>query len=72
MIDDKIFYAPGDVVQLKQDIPNKPIMIVVRVERSIIKSKDGKDYLREIKTRWFSTDGKLQEAIFSTKDLIKL
>jgi hypothetical protein len=23
-----------------------------------------------IKTRWFSEDGKLQEAIFSTKDLI--
>ena len=72
MLDDKIFYAPGDVVQLKQDIPNKPIMIVVRVERSIIKSKDGKDYLRGIKTIWFSTDGKLQEAVFSTKDLIKL
>lgn len=70
MIDDpKIFYKPGDIVELKQDIPNKPKMIVVRIERSLIKREDDKP-LKGIRTRWFSTDGKLQEAIFSTKDLI--
>ena len=72
MMDEKIYFVPGQIVTLRQDIPNKPKMLVYRVERSIIKSKDGKDYLRGIKTRWFSTDGKLQEAVFSTKDLIKL
>lgn len=70
--DEKIFFKPGDLVQIKQDIPNKPAMIVVRVERSIMKDTDGKDYLRGIKCRWYSTDQKLQEAVFSTKDLVKL
>jgi hypothetical protein len=45
-------------------------MVVVRIERSIIKNNDGKDYLRGVRCRWFSDDKKLQEAVFSTKDLI--
>ena len=70
--DEKVFFQPGDMVQMKQDIPNKPVMVVNRIERSIMKNNEGKDYLRGVKCRWFSTDGKLQEAVFSTKDLIKL
>ena len=74
MINDenKIFFQPGNVVTLKQDIPNKPKMIVQRVERSLIKNTEGKEYLRGIKCRWYSTDMKLQEAVYSTKDLILL
>lgn len=68
--EDKIFFAPGDVVCLKQDIPNKPKMIVVRIERSIMRNKDNKDYLKGVRCRWYSTDQKIQEALFSTKDLI--
>lgn len=68
--EDKIFFTPGDVVQLKQEIPNKPKMIVKRIERSIIKNVNGKDHLQGIRCRWFSSDQKLQEAVFSTKDLI--
>lgn len=70
--EEKVFFQPGDMVQMKQDIPNKPVMVVYRIERSIMKNNEGKDYLRGVKCRWFSTDGKLQEAVFSTKDLIKL
>ena len=70
--EEKVFFQPGDMVQMKQDIPNKPVMVVNRIERSIMKNNEGKDYLRGVKCRWFSTDGKLQEAVFSTKDLIKL
>lgn len=70
--DEKVFFQPGDMVQMKQDIPNKPIMVVSRIERSLMKNNEGKDYLRGVKCRWFSTDGKLQEAVFSTKDLIRL
>jgi len=44
-------------------------MIVHRVERNIIKNKEGGDLLRGIKCRWFTKDGFLQEAVFSTKDL---
>ena len=66
---DKIYFQPGDICIMKQDIPNKPKMVVIKIERSIIKN-DGKDYLRGVKCRWFTNDGHLQEAIFSTKDLI--
>lgn len=68
--DDKIFYKPGDLVELKQDLPNKPKMIVVRIERSLIKKENPS--LRGLRCRWFTADGHLQEAVFSTKDLIKL
>ena len=27
---EKVFFQPGDIVTLKQDIPKKPIMIVVK------------------------------------------
>ena len=68
--DEKIYFQPGDICQMKQDIPNKPKMVVVRIERSIMKNNEGKDYLRGVRCRWFSSDEKLQEAVFSTKDLI--
>ena len=35
----KIYFLPGDVVTLKQDIPNKPIMLVIRKETSLLKNK---------------------------------
>lgn len=72
IMEEKIFFAPGDMVQMKQDIPNKPKMVVIRIERSIIKNTDGKDYLRGVRCRWFSDNKELQEAVFSTKDLILL
>ena len=56
MVDDKIFFQPGDVVQLKQDIPNKPKMVVVRIERSLLRRNEGKDYLKGLRCRWYSTD----------------
>ena len=50
-------------------------MIVVGKETNRFKpdpDESGKEYLQGIKCRWFSTDMKLQEGIFNTKDLIKL
>ena len=38
------------------DIPNKPKMVVVRIERSIIKNADKRDYLKGVRCRWFSID----------------
>lgn len=69
-ISDKIFFSPGQIVTLKQDIMNKPKMLVIRVERSIMRNKDGRDILKGVKCRWFTDNGFLQEAVFSTKDLI--
>lgn len=70
--EDKTFFLPGDIVQVRQDIDNKPKMIVVRKESSIIKTKEGKDILKGIRCRWFTDSKELQEAVFNTKDLIKL
>lgn len=67
---DKIYFKPGDIVQLKQNIPNSPKMIVYRVEKNIIRQENKNELLRGIKCRWFTVNGFLQEAVFSTKDLI--
>ena len=70
---DKVFFLPGMLVTLKQDIPNKPTMIVVKKDTFVFKHSDNKEpILRGIKCRWFTKDGLLQEAIFNTKDLIKV
>lgn len=71
MLDDKIYFTPGQLVVLKHDLPNKPVMMVVRKETSIFKNT-GDNILRGIRCRWFTTDGTLQEAIFNTKDLQKV
>lgn len=75
-MEDKQFLNPGELVTLKQDIPNKPTMIVVKKETSVFKHQkkidDKRPILIGIKCRWFTKNGELQEAIFSTKDLIKL
>lgn len=68
---EKMFFSPGNMCTLKHDIPNKPIMIVQRIERNIMKSNDH-NLLRGVRCRWFTKDGYLQEAVFSTKDLILL
>ena len=69
--EDKVYFSPGQLVQLRQDLPNKPIMLVVRKENSIMKyNRENKDVLKGIKCRWFTKDGFLQEATFNTKDLI--
>ena len=71
MIDEsKVYFVPGQKVTLRQDIPNKPIMLVHRVERSIIRNEDKNALLKGVKVRWFTDNGFLQEAVFSTKDLI--
>lgn len=70
-MEETIFYKPGDIVQLKQDIPNKPLMIVVKKETSLLKNLDDKkNILRGIRCRWFTTSGELQETVWNTKDLI--
>lgn len=70
-MEENIFYKPGDIVQIKQDIPNKPLMIVVKKETSLFKNnmEDKKNILKGIRCRWFTTTGQLQETVWNTKDL---
>lgn len=76
MTEEKIYFMPGDVVTLKQNIPNKPTMIVVKKETMSIRyngiPNTAEDYFKGIRCRWFTKDGMLQEAIYNTKDLIKI
>ena len=71
-MEENIFYKPGDIVQIKQDIINKPLMIVVKKETYLFKNnmEDKKNVLKGIRCRWFTTTGQLQETIWNTKDLI--
>ena len=68
---EKTYFTPGMLVTLKQDLPNKPIMMVDRKSEITFKNGDTK-VLRGIICKWFTTTGELQKEIFSTKDLIKL
>ena len=71
-MEENIFCKPGDIVQIKQDIPNKPLMIVVKKETSLFKNnmEDKKNVLKGIRCRWFTTTGQLQETVWNTKDLV--
>ena len=39
MEDEKIYLMPGDLVTLRQDLPNKPTMIVVRKKTLTVKGE---------------------------------
>lgn len=69
----KKLFLPGDVVTIRQDIDNKPTMIVVRKETKTVLYKSISNLIFQgILCRWFTTNGQLQEAVFNTKDLIKI
>lgn len=73
--DNKIFFLPGEMVTLKKEVPNVPIMIVKGKETKMVRAvadANPKEYFKGIKCFWFNTLGELQEAIFNTKDLKKV
>ena len=71
---DKVYFMPGDIVQLKQNIPNKPTMIVVKKKTLTIKPKDEDktNFLQGMLCMWFTANGELCKDVFNTKDLKKL
>lgn len=70
MLEDKIFFNPGDLVILRHPIPNRPTMYVVgRVMQTIKKGANLESLFKGIRCRWYDNNATLQEAIFSTKDL---
>ena len=71
-MEDKTMFFPGDLVTLRQELPNKPVMIVVRKESTIFRDECKNNNLKGIRCRWFTSTNKLQEAVWNTKDLIKI
>lgn len=66
----KQYFLPGDLVTIKQDLPNKPVMLVLKkVTKTFSTNTTKNDYFQGIFCRWFTNDGVLQEAVFNTKDL---
>lgn len=60
---------------VKQDIDNKPKMMVVeKVTKTLVDRTTGnrESVFIGIKCRWFDKNQKLQEEIFSSKDLIHI
>lgn len=71
-MDDK-YLKPGDLVKLNKDLPNAPVMMVLRKETSLLYQPGDKEGpLRGLRCRWFTTDGHMEEAVWNTKDLMKL
>jgi hypothetical protein len=71
----KVYYLPGDICEIKQDIPNKPLMVVKKKYSKTIRPNPldlKKDFLLGIVCYWFTTTGEYQENVFSTKDLRKV
>ena len=68
---EKVFFSSGDIVEVKHDIPNKPVMIVQSIDKMPMKAGD-KVSLLGVTCIWFSTDLKLQKSRFSTKDIKKV
>ena len=71
-MEDKLLFLPGDLVTLRQAFPNKPVMVVVRKESTIFRDENKNNNLKGIRCRWFTTNNELQEAVWNTKDLIKI
>jgi hypothetical protein len=71
-MEDKLMFFPGDLVTLRQDLSNKPVMVVVRKESTIFRDENKTNSLKGIRCRWFTVNNELQEAVWNTKDLIKL
>lgn len=64
------YYNPGDLVVLKHKKLKGPIMLIQEKVTKQYKSDDTiKNIFKGFRCVWFSTDMKLQEAVFSTKDL---
>lgn len=70
-IDDKIYFNPGDKVKVKHFEDAPEMYVIEKVTRNISKrATENESIFIGIKTRWFDKENRLQEAIFSTKDLI--
>ncbi len=66
----KVFFTPGDVVKLRQDLDGGvPDMIVKSIDK-IKTSGDDRPQLFGVTCYWFTMDKLYQERRFNTKDLI--
>lgn len=68
---EKIFFSAGDLVTLKQELPNKPVMLVQTVDKIPMKEGDRVSLLG-VTCIWFSVDHAMHKCRFNTKDIKKV
>jgi uncharacterized protein YodC (DUF2158 family) len=70
-MDERIFLKPGDIVRVRHKaIEYRPIMYIVeKITRQFKSGEEIENAFVGMKCRWFTSDGVMQEAVFSTKDL---
>lgn len=66
---EKIFFIEGDMVQLRQELPNKPVMLVQSVDKTVMGERPT---LLGITCIWFTKNNELQKHRYNTKDLEKI
>lgn len=74
-MEEKVYYAPGDLCIIRHELPNKPVMVVKKKVTKMIRPGPldvKRDFLQGIVCYWFTKDNLYQENIFSTKDLRKI
>lgn len=69
--DSRTFFNPGEIVRVRhKQLENVPVMYVVeKVTRTLKNQNANETIFVGIRTRWFDNTGRLQEAVFSSKDL---
>lgn len=69
----RTYFNPGDLVVVRHELPNKPVMWVVEKSTRSLFNKDTNEkenVFLGIKCRWFDVNQVLHEELFSTKDII--
>ena len=66
---DKIYFNPGDIVQLKKDITNKPDRMMVQSVDKIKFKNANAGQLLGITCIWFTESKLIQRTRFDSKDL---
>ena len=70
-----VFFKSGEIVRLKQNVINRPEMIVDSIPKARM-PREGEDkkksVLLGVKCYWFTSTGFYQEKTFNSKDLEKV
>jgi len=69
-MEERIYFTPGDVVLLKQDIPNKPSMVVKSIDKAEMRTAGAKPVFLGVTCFWFTDSMEFQLQRFNTKDLV--
>ena len=68
----RIYFSPGDIVRVKHEIENRPIMVVKSVDKIENPINGDSTSLLGVTCIWFDNNAMLQQYRFNTKDLEKV